>query len=88
MLGAGESYLVLRKGRVVTLLTNSHNRVRRKVVGTGYGRGEWVLDVLACAEVLVGTGGAMEVAVENGLPKVGRVFFLKGVGEYKSADGV
>lgn len=78
MLGAGESYLVLRKGRVVTLLTNSHDRVRRKVVGTGYGRGERVLDVLACAEVLVGTGGTMKVAVENGLPKVGSVFLRKG----------
>lgn len=77
VLGAGNSFLVLRKGRVVTLLTNSRNKATRKVVGTGYGRGERVVDVLACVEALVGTGGVMKVVVEKGLPKVG-MCFLRG----------
>lgn len=70
VLGVGNSFLVLRKGHVVTLLTNSRNRATRKVVGTGYGRGERVVDVLACVDVVVGTGGVIKVVVEEGLPKV------------------
>ncbi|KAF8243736.1 alpha-amylase [Wilcoxina mikolae CBS 423.85] len=67
------STFALRKGAVVSVFTNSGEMSGQRWVwmaGTGWREGIWVVDVLSCYATKVERGGAVEVRISEGRPRV------------------
>ncbi|KAF4550375.1 Alpha-amylase A type-3-like protein [Elsinoe fawcettii] len=72
VVSSDEHSIVLRRGRVVSVLTNAGQVAGQSsllVQDSGFEVGSTVVDVLGCGEVQVGNG-TLAVPMESGLPKV------------------
>jgi len=66
--------LVMRKGsnasQIMVVLTNKGGNSTVKIYNTGFGAGTKLMDVLACKQVVVGSGGFLSVEMIDESPKV------------------
>lgn len=73
MIYQDDSTLAIRKGGIVTVLSNEGSSGGDRTVsvtGTGFEAGTELTDVISCKTVTAGDNGSVEVPLSGGLPSV------------------